>query len=1211
VVLATRFACFVAILFASIGRLGVCQDPVLPAADAPQPHSPGESQRMFQLDTGFRIELVAAEPDLADPVAICFDADGHIFAAEIHGYNLDGYFDVQELNKTGRLDKQVRRVSAPDWAKGKAEQFTYGTVKQLHDEDGDGQVDRSSVFADRLPPCYGLVPSRDGVIVLCSPDIYFLADRDGDGAAEIQQRLFTGLNEGELWSRANHLVLGLDNWVYACSGRGDSQTITGPGLSTTVTISGSNFRFRADGSAFEPATGGPGGFGLGMTDWGDQFLVHNSTSGLQVTPIPFRYQQRNPDVAAPAGVRSAAAYHDVYPVSQPHPWRVERGSQQAWREFYGQGEATPNGSFTAACSPTVYRGGAFPDQYQGNLFTCESQQNLLTRSVIQWSGTVATLSRPVSFQQREFVASSEGWFRPVNLANGPDGGLYIVDMYREIIEDYSAIPRYLQQQYGLEKGGDRGRIWRVVYGNAQSAQPIRLSSASIGELVAALNHPNAVWRQTAQRLLVERQDPEAIDGLNKLLVADSPPETRIHLLYTLQGLNSLNDQQLITSLRDECEAVRVHALRLSDSRLSLHSPLVDLISGMVDDPSAKVRLQAALTIGEIGDTEIAAAALASLAEHHLDDPWMVDAIMSSVGTSAVALVARLIDRPKAVQAAESLLEPLCKMIVSRDQGGSLGELLAVIADRSDSAETTVVCLSAILAGLEETAALDRVSAARPALVRFLKSTCTSVNLLAYRIATRLRLDDLPEVNEMFAQAERRALDDQWTAADRVAAVDLLSGAAYEQIQSLAGKLLNPQQPTEVQLALVDTLSATESADAAELLLQGWRGYTPPVQQRVLEGIFSRQDRLGALLTAIEDETVHPAALTPLQRLRLLENSDPEIAERAAVVIQATSGPPQEILAGYRRALSQPRDAVAGKAVFKAACAACHRVEGQGFDVGPALSSAINRPDEALLSEILQPSARITQGYRVYNVVTLEGRVFTGVMAGESATSITLRRDKGERHTILRKDIDQLVASNTSLMPDDLHKQVSPTELANLLGYLRTVYGPAAPVSVPLFDEDGAFVDQLNDGSGTATLVSTDASSGRHSLAITPLQKYSPQIADWNFPIVENPGPGQYRYLRLDWKCEPGAEGVLLEIAASGRWPDSKSPVRRYYSGKNTTDWEATKISDTVPQAWTTITVDLWKDCGEFRLTGIAPTAMGGRVYFDNIRLYRTLEDLDE
>lgn len=1205
-----RHVLWILSLLLCFSRAAFCQT-IDPADDAPQPHSPAESLAMFEVEAGFHVELVAAEPDLADPVSICFDADGRIYASEIHGYNLDGHFDIQELNKKGKLDKQVRRIQATDWAKEKAKPLTYGTVKLLIDEDGDGRVDQSHVFADQLPACYGVIPSRDGIIALCSPDIYFLADRDGDGKAEVKQLLFSGLNEGELWSRANHLVLGLDNWIYACNGRGGPCTIKGPFLKEAVLLNGSNFRFRDDGSAFEPATGAPGGFGLGMSDWGEQFLINNSTNGLQVTPIPYRYQLRNPNVAAPGSYRHAATYSEVYPISNPHPWRSERGRHKAWRDFYGHGEANPNGSFTAACSPTIYRGGAFPKEYQDNLFSCESQQNLINRAVLDRDGSQISLRRPTDFAKREFLASREGWFRPVNLNTGPDGALYIVDMYREIIEDYSAIPRYLQQQYGLTQGVDRGRIWRVVSGNAASTKPMNLADASANELVRAIADPNALWRHTAQRLLIERGEKAAVPGLRSIVLSGPLPQSRIHALYALDGLDSLDVESLLAALSDDHRAVRLHALRLSDSRLNEEPQLSKQILAMVDDSDPTVRLQLALTLGEWGDRDAVGSALATLAANHLSEHWMREAIMSSVSASADKIVANLIGRHKVGDDVHSLLQPLCKMVGSQREPDSIANLLASVADLDgkEMPAIQVVCLTAMQEGLDGATTPTDHSDSKTALARLLKSPSVQVNLLAYQIATALRIDDLPEVAEMFATASANVLDPELSVLDRKSAIQLLSGASFEQLQPLASEILTSRHPVELQLALIDAITRTEDPAAAETMLVGWRGYTPRVQQRVLDAMFERQDRLAALVAAIEDERVAPAMLTSLQRLRLLENSDQKLVTRAKKLFQSGGPEAEQRLVSYREALSGPRDPAAGKQAFAKSCASCHRVEDQGFEVGPPLSSAINRPDEALITEILRPSDRITQGYRVYNVATIDGRIFNGVLAEESATSVTLKRDKGEQKTILRKDIDQLVASSNSLMPDDLHKQVTPTDLANMLAYLRGVYGPPVPSSVTLFDEDPQFVDLLTEGAGVASMESGDAFSGERYLSITPLQKHSRQIADWKFPIAEHPEPGEYRYLRMAWRCDEAAAGVLLEIAASQDWPDSTEAARRYYSGTNTTKWNAHQVSATQPRQWTIVTVDLWKDCGSFVLTGIAPTAMGGRVYFDDIRLYASLEEI--
>ena len=239
---------------------------IKPAADAPQPLSPEESLKRFKLPPGFRIELVASEPLLADPVSLAFDARGRLFVCEIHGYNVEGHHDVTELNKTGVLDKTIRRVPASIEAQAGAEKETYGTVKLLEDTDGDGRADRMRVWADRLPACYGVVPAREGVIVLCAPDIVYLADRDGDGRAEVRETLFTGFGAGELWTRISNPHWGADNWIYAACGSGSAGTIRGPHLPSPVKLGNTCFRFKSDGTRFEPVSGGSSGFGLALTD---------------------------------------------------------------------------------------------------------------------------------------------------------------------------------------------------------------------------------------------------------------------------------------------------------------------------------------------------------------------------------------------------------------------------------------------------------------------------------------------------------------------------------------------------------------------------------------------------------------------------------------------------------------------------------------------------------------------------------------------------------------------------------------------------------------------------------------------------------------------------------------------------------------------------------------------------------------------------------
>jgi len=246
----------------------------------------------------------------------------------------------------------------------------------------------------------------------------------------------------------------------------------------------------------------------------------------------------------------------------------------------------------------------------------------------------------------------------------------------------------------------------------------------------------------------------------------------------------------------------------------------------------------------------------------------------------------------------------------------------------------------------------------------------------------------------------------------------------------------------------------------------------------------------------------------------------------------------------------------------------------------------------------------------------DGRVFTGVLASETATSVTLRASepavteaavgKVVERTVLRKDIEAMKASDQSLMPEDLKKEMTPRDAADLVAYLRQTLGPVSPPVRTLFEDDASFVAALDQGAGRAVLEESDRFSGASSLLVTPPQRFSPRLPGWQYHITEKPGPGQFRYMRFAWKSRGGA-GVMIELAAAGGWPRADQPVRRYYSGRNTTAWKAMQVSGQVPTEWTVVTRDLWQDCGEFVLTGIAPTAMGGAALFDRIELLRSLD----
>lgn len=465
--------------------------------DAPQPLSPAESAKLFQVPAGYQIRLLASEPLIREPSGICWDDKGRCFVCELHGYNVEGQYDIDELNKSGQLDLEVRRIQASEAAKKKAEAETYGTVKLLRDTNGDGVMDKATVWADHLPPCYGIAAANGGLLVACAPHIVFLKDSDGDDKADVNEKLFTGFGTGNLERGVNAPTLGPDGWYYFGRGWAGGE-ITGPHLAKPVKLPATDFRIRADGSAIEPVSGSTKTMGMAFTPGGERFVCTTTHPGLYVTPIPWRYLTRNPDAAAPLLDAPASDDTRVYPISKPHPWRTKREQHAEYFAFYRKislSDAAASGYFTSACGPLVWRG-----QY----FVCEPAQNLVHRADIVRDGTRLRLERVKGEEQSEFLASRDSWFHPMSLTQTPQGGMAICDFYREIIEDYSAIPRHLQQQYGVMNGHDRGRIWIL-----EAKQPYTEAKLSAAEaLVLELRKKDDKQLETDTRALCFKPELE-------------------------------------------------------------------------------------------------------------------------------------------------------------------------------------------------------------------------------------------------------------------------------------------------------------------------------------------------------------------------------------------------------------------------------------------------------------------------------------------------------------------------------------------------------------------------------------------------------------------------------------------------------------------------------------------------------------------------------
>jgi putative membrane-bound dehydrogenase-like protein len=574
-----------------------------------EPTEPEATSSTFKVADGFVMQLVTAEPLIGSPVAIEWDADGAMYVCEMRGYSEN-------------RDDGISRIA------------------KLIDTDHDGVYDTRTEFAEGLFWPTGLFPYDGGLFVGDAPDLLYLKDTDGDGRSDLRQRVLTGFGTSNVQGLMNSFRWGLDNRIHiACSSVGGEILNAHAPSNTTgtdtvgVSIRGRDLALNPRTYDFEP-TSGAAQHGMCFDDWGRKFVSANSDH-IQQVMYEDQYIARNPYVKPPPARISIAAdgpQSEVFRTSPVEPWRVVRTrlrvSGKAKGPIEGGGRAA--GYFTGATGVTIYRGDAWPDDWKGLAIVGDVGSNLIHRKRLDANG-LEFIARRID-QQSEFVTSSDNWFRPAQFANAPNGSMHVIDVYREVIEHPLSLPIEIKKHLDLTSGRDRGRIYQIVPIGFNRKAPESLRLQSTQELVHLLAHPNAWHRETAARLLYERQDDSAIESLRKLVAQSQSPLGRMHALYSLEGLRGLTNSILLTGLSDSHEQVRRHAVRLID-RVELTPMLLEKIDELLHDPSLEVRHQLAYVLGTL-KVDSRVNRLLSLLRQNPEDRWMQAAVLCSIGDEA-------------------------------------------------------------------------------------------------------------------------------------------------------------------------------------------------------------------------------------------------------------------------------------------------------------------------------------------------------------------------------------------------------------------------------------------------------------------------------------------------------------------------------------------------------------------------------------------------
>lgn len=964
-----------------------------------EPRTPREEQATFRVLKGFKVELAACEPQVVDPVALAFDERGRLFVAEMIGYPNEGVATGPVLS---------------------------GRVRLLEDRDGDGFFEKSTVYRDKLRLPTSVMPYRGGLLVADAPDLLYLEDKDGDGKAEKKRVLYTGFDLSNIQQLPSALQWGLDNWVYACvGGRGGTVRLPEKKSFGPLVLRGRGIRFHPDiPGSLEPTSGG-GQFGLTPTN-GQQWFTATNSQHLRHIVLPDHYLRRNPLLpvrTTTIDIPDHGAACKVHRISKFEAWRVERTTRRKTgprAKRFSPTELVPGGFITSACSPLVYNADLFPKEYRGQVFVCDPANNLIHRDILEPKGATFVAHRADA--NCEFLASTDNFFRPVNSTIGPDGAIYIADFYREVIETPLSLPDDIKKRVNEETLA-RGRIWRIVPDGKHKHVRPALDKASAAELVQNLGKANIWWRRTSQRLLVERQDKSAVKPLQKLLRTSKRPPARMHALWTLAGLKALTDADIKIGLRDASAGVREQALRLAEDRLQSSAKLRKLVAKMADDPAFRVRFQLAFTLGEAPGGETATA-LGKIVRRDIGDSWMQTAVLSSAhGKMSSQLLSALVkDKGFTHGSAAHLkfLQQLAALVSASPEKENLAHVMNLlqISAKKDPERWQITLLEGIGQGLQRRGqSLARLWDNPPA---------------ALKGAVRSALP-------LFGKARKTALDRKQKLADRLVAIRLLQYGPFKTSAPALQELLGPQNPQQMQIEAVKALAEHTQPQVGDILLKEWYSYSPDVRKEAVQALFARQDRLQKLLTALEQKKVQPTQLEPARLALLRKHPNAQISKRAGKVLANLIVPArQNIIKKYQKALELKPNVAQGKKIFTKTCSVCHRLEKIGFETGPDLVAVLpGKSPEYLLTAILDPNREVDPRYLDYIVTTKAGKIINGRIMAETATSITLRRDKNAEDVILRSQIDVIQSTARSLMPEGLEKQLSPQDIADVIGYLRS------------------------------------------------------------------------------------------------------------------------------------------------------------------------------
>ncbi len=970
----------------------------------------------FEVPPGFKIELIAAEPLISDPVDMEIDEFGNMYVVEMHGYPLD--------------------VSGN------------GKIILLKDNNEDGKMDERVVFADNLILPAGVMRWKKGILVTDAPNLLYFEDSDQDGRADIRDTVLSGFALSNPQHNTNNPMYGLDNWIYighqgATSTReykeefGDEGSeIIFPGSPEAQKLpknaNGLSIRFMPDKKRIETLSYQTQ-FGHAFDQWGNWFGCNNSNQGYHEV-IANRYFQRNKNLVISKSIQHMSDHlnaPEVFPTTT-HPDRQL---------------LTDVGVMTSGCGITVYDGGAFPAPFDKNIsFMAEPVSNLVHADILKDKGSSFEASAILS--NKEFLTSTDAWSRPVNFYVGPDGALYMLDYYRRVIESPEWMSEKAVKEGGLYDGSDMGRIYRITASGQKSSKitkGINLGNESSEKLVQHLSDNNRWWRTNSQRLLVDRKDRNIIPSLLKMANNPESPMGRLHALWTLEGLGALRPDLIEKALQDTESGIRVNAIKLAELHFQDFPQLFKTLRSIQNDKDSKVRLQLLLSLGYDNSSE-SATVRNKLLFQDINDKWTQLAALSAPSSQTESILKEVLKNYQASIPAYSLLvQRLATMIANGGDQNSIKKLIKSSVQNGSGGDNQWkgAMLEGISIGMEsqKSKSPESINAFKEdqnlLINTFFHHQSVEVRKGALEMLKVIGLSNGPEikaaVNRTLVVAANRSLPDD----KRVEAINFLALTEPEPFSNLLKGLIVAQEQTIIQLAALKTLSKVPGTVVSEYVLQKWAVLTPEIRDAAIGTFLGNNDRIKLLLNAIEKNQVQASSVSFGRSVQLMQNKDDLLRNKARTLFTKNEEDGKKVNKAYQEALVLKGDATKGQNVYLQNCAICHQVRGKmGVELGPDLGTIRNWTAEIIMANILDPNISISSGYDLWNVELKNGESHQGIISSESDVALTLKNNGKLEKTINRQDIKEIKSMEISAMPSGLEKKISKQEMANLLAFLR-------------------------------------------------------------------------------------------------------------------------------------------------------------------------------